>query len=630
MTGKRPRRSTARVDYSKFVANDDGVVDYNDDEAGDEEFKLKETDEKAVSDDNADHMDVDEEEEVEELEELEDIEEVVPVTPKRKSKAPKTPKASTAKKSATPRTRVENPSDTPKVPASRRNGSLIERMGLILGANKIAQAGAINARGIWGNSMFIPQKNDMGKFMCVPNVIIKDLPPGPQVLRKESETDLKDYLLPPRSVAINKQNLESFDYITGHEGDIYDGIILNAGGFVTSLSWAPGFEGYTQYLAVGVLDDNHRDPNNCAVNSLDTSLYSRKGFPSSIYIYRMNLDPEAAESGNVCTLLSSFSHDYGSAVDLRWRMGGPENVEKSIGLLGMVSQDGYLRVLNIPMDTTLTRYRIEIPLRVFGTPGYKITCFCWRTENELTVGTDNGSIAEFDLQDISEYSAEPSFMVSVAASHIGTVSSGYPNEPNLIFEFSTDGLACIIDVRNLKSRLYSLRMKGCSMVSTYIPWASSFVATDDIFTAKAHPIRDFRAQGTINSVTAHDVTVTAVGVSNYHPFMLSGSMDGLVKIGNPIRRLLVPKRPLATTYLSATLWGLDYSTVEKAYRITNIYKTEKIGKGEAIQLLQSHPANAFVTSIEWSASIDTAEWYAAGTSSGLIRLHRLADDQSKI
>lgn len=195
----------------------------------------------------------------------------------------------------------------------------------------------------------------------------------------------------------------------------------------------------------------------------------------------------------------------------------------------------------------------------------------------------------------------------------------------MIFEFSTDGMGCTIDVRNLRSRLYSLRMKGCSTVSAYIPWASSFISTDDTFTAKAQPIRDFRAQGTINSINAHNVAVTAVGVSYFHPFVLTGSMDGIVKIGNAIRRLLVPKRPLLSTYLSATLWGLDYSMLEKAYRITNIYKTEKIGKGEAIELLQPHPPNSFVTSLQWSISKETAEWYAAGTSSGLIKIHRLMD-----
>lgn len=221
-------------------------------------------------------------------------------------------------------------------------------------------------------------------------------------------------------------------------------------------------------------------------------------------------------------------------------------------------------------------------------------------------------------------------MVSVAASHIATISSGFPNEPHLISEFSTDGMGCTLDVRNLRSRLYSLRMKGCSTVSAYLPWASSFISTDDIFTAKAQPIRDFRTQGTINSINAHNGAVTAIGVSYYHPFVLTGSMDGLVKIGNTMRRLLVPKRPLASTYLSATLWGLDFSARAKAYRLTNLYSTEKIGKGEAIELLQPHPPNSFITSLEWSQSKDTAEWYAAGTSSGLIKIHRLFDAQTVV
>lgn len=221
-------------------------------------------------------------------------------------------------------------------------------------------------------------------------------------------------------------------------------------------------------------------------------------------------------------------------------------------------------------------------------------------------------------------------MVSVAASYIATISSGFPNEPHLIFEFSTDGMGCTIDVRNIRSRLYSLRMKSSSSVSAYIPWSSSFVSTDDIFTVKVQPIRDFRAQGTTNSINTHSVPVTAIGVSYFHPFVLTGSMDGIVKIGNSVRRLLAPKRTLASTYLSATLWGLDFSMLEKAYRISSIYKTDKLGKGEAIELLQPYPSNSFVTSIEWSQALETAEWYAAGTSSGLIKIHRLVDGQTTV
>lgn len=625
MSGRRrSKRATARVDYTKFAGDDgeDGIAGKSAPKDDDDSEEFKEDEEKdAASEEDA--MELDEEEAAEE--EDEEIEEVVKTPKPKKAVASK---ASSAKKLFIPRGRPAKAVDSPKTP-SRRSGSLVERMGLILGSNKHDQAESINARATWGNSMFIPQKSDMGKFMRVPTFDVQEFPVDRQVLETATEEELKDYLLPPRSVKVNETDLPSFTDMAGYENDIFNGTILNAGGFVTSVSWAPGFTGYDQYLAVGMHDDNHRDPMDCQVNSIETSLYSSKGFPSSVYIYHVNLDPEAAGAGSICTLVSSFSHDYGSVVELKWRPGGSVN-ENSIGLLAMITQDGYLRVLHVPQDTELTRYKIVTPLRCFETPGYKITAFCWRTETCLSAGTDNGSIAEFDISDFSSQGHEPSFMVSVAASHITTMSSGFPTEPHLLFEFSSDGIACILDVRNLRSRNYSLRMKGCSTVSDFIPWASSFVCMDDIFTARAQPMRDFRSQGTMNSFTSHSVAVTALSASRFHPFVLSGSVDGLVKIGNTIRRLLVPKRPLSSTYLSLTLWGLDYSMVEKAYRVVSIYKTEKIGKGDAIELLQPHPPNAFVTSLEWSPAVEMAEWYVAGTSSGLIRIHRLVDAATKV
>lgn len=122
---------------------------------------------------------------------------------------------------------------------------------------------------------------------------------------------------------------------------------------MTSISWAPGYHGYEQYLAVGVLDDDHRDPMNCQVNKLEISLFSRKGFPSSIYIYRVNLDPETADQ-SICELIMTISHDFGSAVNLKWRPGGTK-LENIIGTLAMVNQDGLLRVLQIPRVSILTR-----------------------------------------------------------------------------------------------------------------------------------------------------------------------------------------------------------------------------------------------------------------------------------
>lgn len=179
MTGRRSRRSTTRVDYSKFERDEDGKEQVkqpgtNDDD-DDEEFQLKEGEDKdPVSDE--DPMDVDI---------IEEDEEVVS-TPKRQ------PSVTAAKKSAVKKTRTparvsaKPTTDSPKS-TSRRNGSLMERMSTILGANTRVQAEAINARGVWGNFMFIPQKCDMGKFMLAPDIEPEEIPLDPQVLEELRE-----------------------------------------------------------------------------------------------------------------------------------------------------------------------------------------------------------------------------------------------------------------------------------------------------------------------------------------------------------------------------------------------------------------------------------------------------------
>lgn len=623
MPPRRSRRTNNKIDYSQFV----DVGETNSKSDSDNDF----TAEANVSDDDA--MDLDVKDEDEDLPDVDEEDNEIDI---RKSQKTSAKQRQNTKKTPTVVLSTGSRKTAPilNLPSAHRKGNLLERITMVLGSNRNDQFEGLNARLTWANSMFTPVIESIGKFMKVPENNATDryefAHTNTQSIEEFDEEALEKYLLPAnREVILNGTPLVSYKDRVTFENGLLTGSILNAGGMVTSISWAPGFASYEQYIAVGVLDDNQRDPLKDSILKENISLFSAEGYASSFYIYRLNLDPtlyiDGDNNNSMCQLVASYSHDFGSVSGLKWRPQNEKNGADTLGLLAFLCQDGKLRVIDVkkPCGNTVKRYKIKQSLKTYDIHEFKITCFCWRTENVLAVGTEHGCVAEYDISDND--SDEPSYLVAVATTVIFTISSGYPNNSDLLFEQAADGFCCCIDTRNPNSREYSLRVRTNASVSRYLPWASSFVSVDDLFQVRAQPVRDFRVYGTINSFTGHRVPVTAIGVSAFHPFLLSGGMDGQVKVGNTTRRLLVPQRVLASTYTSAILWQLDFSEKAKAYRICPVYKTEKISKGDAIELLQPYPVNVMISDLEWSSNVDTAEWYVAGTSSGLLKLHRLYD-----
>lgn len=622
---RRSRRGKSKVNYSVYA----GGEGQNNDSGSDFEVKSA-----SSGDDDVEMVDgeVDAEVELENSDEEEFDEDNLPKKGKKltainsKSKSADNKKASSKIPVSAP-VRPQRPKkSTDSTKNTRRNGTLIDRMSLVVGTNRDIVIEALRARMVWGNAIFIPPQADMGRFMPQPASLPGDVP-----FRQDqdiSETDyesVSSYLIPKRKIILNGDEFDSFTDRIENQG-----MVLNAGGCVSSISWAPGFDDdHIQYLAVTLLDDDMRDPLDSQVNSPKISLYSKDTFNSSVYLYKLNLESSSDEQEVLsrCELISTFSHSFGSALDIRWRPGGSASSD-SLGLLAMLNQDGKLRVIDVPKPRDhLTHYKITEPLRTFKIDTFKITAFCWRDQDNLTVGSDQGCLYEFSILEssTSTNSQASSYVISVAASTILTVASGYPNHPNLIYEFSSDGQSSYMDVRNPLMREYSVRMKSAFSVSAYLPWCSIFISSDDTFHTRGQPINDFRVQGTVNAFTTHVTPITALATSNYHPFVLSGSSDGQVKVANSIRRLMAPQRSLINSYHFANLWQLDFSANNMAYRIVDILTGEKIGKSDAVELLQPYPPNVIISDLEWSAGKSTAEWYAASTTSGIIRFHQLKE-----
>lgn len=525
---------------------------------------------------------------------------------------------------------------TPATPASNskpssRAENLKERFQSFYGNNDLRLVEAITQRAKWQSQVFIPDKelfekpkvqsdeqiyyplelhNNRQQLSTIP--FLDAVSQG--YLPSESSLLLQTGLNSPES------RLYNFNAIATDESGA-PGIILNAGAFVTSVSWAQDDNNVHQYLAVGTLD-KYGDLTPESIASSDIGAFAISSYPSAIQIYQIGLD---LQNKLYCCLLTK----YGSAAQVRWRPCPPSPESGSIGILAACFQDGKVRVFNVPdvgHQTEPVCMIVEEPMREFAVED-KITCLTWRTANCISVGTADGFIAEFDISDESDSGSMPSFHVPLHLSIIASISSGYPDNKDLLFTTSVDGYTRITDIHDVfRARSISTRYKVFAPCSAYSYHLSSFVCLDDAFTSKLAPIRKLNRVQAGANVTKHDGGVISVSASLQHPIILSGGSDGTLRAGNAIRRALVSRRVTTTLYRNGLLWAFETETTgdEPRYRFVNLLKSQEIPKHTGTDRQTIYPASVGVTAVDWNPSLIAGGLYAAGISCGLIRIDNLA------
>lgn len=549
------------------------------------------------------------------------------------------------------------------------HGSIITQVNVMVGHDPKNVTRMVYLRENWDQFMFIPHKKAMGLGAVMPINEVNDtnrVSPIPNVhstndeilsgqeLKPMTVEDASKYLIQPKHdhIVVNDQQVYTFESVTSYESDFLESIVLNTGGVVTSISWANGIDDPSrQILAVGLLDDNNRDPISSSIINPEISIFSKNSYPSSVYIYQVDLSESTLENEmkgllqSRTKLIYTLSADFGSCIKLAWRpVSSSSDIEdNSIGHLAILSQDGGLRLYKIPdpesTDKTI-RYNLTKPLREYFTVSssptsqVKTLTFCWRTPNVLSIATNDGQVGEYDVTDSSELFAEPSFYITLYHSAISTISSGYPNNSNLLFVSSTDGLSTIFDVRNLNHRNINHRKKGFSVASSYNPHFEGFISIDDGHHSNISFVRFFRAHMYSNSLTNHRGIVTSIASSMYHPFIVTGGTDGEIICGNITRRVLSRKRVAVNPYEQGHLWAVDYSTKEDVnsegkYIIKNVFRSDNISKPKSLSIQQTYPHNITIKDSAWSTCLKSAEWYAAATTGGIIKFHRLFYEENE-
>lgn len=619
---RRSGRTKSRKSYAGMSLEDE----YEEDDGG--EYQAANDAVSDISDDN----------QVEEPEGDEFEDEPATKTTKSRVMSTKTPKKS----------RFSQSKDLSKLSELSRkrkiNGSLLTQIHVISGHSQESISRVVGTREQWQQYMFIPSKESIGKNVVIPDpkygvplVLQDDQNPlrYSQELTEMSEENAQKYIVQPAqdNIIINDSEIGKFESKNTEEAGQINGTLLNSGGVVTSIAWAHGMpDPKEQYLAVGILDDNNRDPMKSTTVDPNISVFSQNSYPSSVYIYKVDLSEkeEYDTSEPITQLVCTLSGDFGSCIKLDWRPvnGESDIIDGTLGHLAILNQDGGLRVFNIPhtKSSKPVHWYATKPLREFKMKKTsKISTFCWRTPEILSFATSEGQVGEFDIAcSSSKYQNIPSFLIPAFDSVVICIGSGYPNNSNIVFASSTNGYSCIFDTRNPANRNYNFRKKGFSYSAAYTPHFESFLLADESHFTQASFIRFFKAHMHSNSLTKHKAVVTSIDVSSYHPFVLSGSADGTVVIGNMNRRLLARKRVKEPPYEQALLWSVDFNNKLGHYKVEPKYVPMVLEKPRLLPIQQMYPPNVTVKDIKWSVCQGSAEWYAAATTGGIIKIHRLA------
>ncbi|RDW23585.1 WD40-repeat-containing domain protein [Yarrowia lipolytica] len=511
--------------------------------------------------------------------------------------------------------------------ANKENGedrkvALKDRFNLFYGFDEASRVKGNAIRQTWGNVTYA-----WGKNIMTPNVTFETPPDlkvnvAEQFGTAEKGDDLTT--LGPSMSLLNSTGEEttlapktssSWKASGGDQDAPNPASVINAGAPVSSVAWAYGHT-VAQYLAVSTLNSSLSDSTTGLPESTDPTFkaFACNTGPGTIQIWKFSPQP---------SLNQVFTFDFGFASEMAFQPRNQDDARDSVGLLASVFQDGSVRVFEVPYNNNdePVHMTLKAPYRTFMLASSKATCLCWRGPTVIVVGYTDGKIAEFDISDTDDETALiPSYFLPIHSTYVASIACGYPVDSHLVFSSSPDGFCKLTDVSDARhTRAINLRVIDYTPAVAYQSHVSSFTCLEDSETVRVLPTRQLNLYKSLTSVTRHQTHAMSVGTSINHPFVISGGSDGTVAMGNCVRRVMVGAR-YTHSYAFTILWRFEYSKKENKYRLFDGLRSDGFVKATNSKNRVTFPENVTVTSVQWNNNAATGGWYAAGLTSGLVRV----------
>ncbi|KAI1414847.1 WD40 repeat-like protein [Hypoxylon sp. FL1857] len=321
------------------------------------------------------------------------------------------------------------------------------------------------------------------------------------------------------------------------------GWVLDVGGIVLSMGWAPIKGQVDQLLAMAVIPYSDQ----AFYKDLKDAPKTPELKEGTIQIWKFGAEKD--DKGVVRPARSSpklahaFCFHWGRVLRMQW-CPVPLTTQEHVALLAALCGDGKLRIVEIGRapgsDEKETFEELQQPMATIEPPKeytLEINCFTWINMNRIAVGLSDGSVAVWSLSPCQQLHRHP-----VHSSPIMDIVSGYPSKPFLVATMPMGGVFTVTDLnRPTAEKTYhgnpvvslqpnvlawSDHLRGFASI-----WPTSFPGTSTVSFVQSRVFPLSRHICTVEGQT------TCLAFGTCHPFLLIGSSDGSVWVINVLRKM---------------------------------------------------------------------------------------------
>ncbi|KAJ6785592.1 hypothetical protein PWT90_00464 [Aphanocladium album] len=464
-----------------------------------------------------------------------------------------------------------------------------------------------------------------------------------------------------------------FDHDQGEDKEP-SGWMLDTGGIVTSMDWAPRAREHTattQLLAVALMPHADQEVHEFADEAATTEFQAH----GTVQLWEVQGEEEEplAESAKPTSLpprlRKTLCLPHGRARRVRWNPVG--------GYLAVLCADGGVYVFEADAESDEEEFeKLLNPVAVLflqDEAGIEATAMSWANMNRLVVGYSDGSVALWSIFPCHLLSRQ-----AVHHSHVVELATGYPSMPYIVAATPLGGTMRILDLAAPSYEFTEVQAINVVTQPGLLAWSDQMLGFFSVYPSA-------RVNNTVIGFMHHanfplfrttfsgDSFPSSIATGKTHPYLLIGLMDGSVWCLNPqvehfnsrtdatyrIRlfqhehrphRLFARDSPAGMRGASRVVQGFE---VEKNRNPKN--ETQPAAKkGKAVkkkkpaaavdnddededEVLKSSDASRAavhepltrVTTMEWNPNNGYGCWAAVALGSGLVRIMDLGIDNER-
>lgn len=382
--------------------------------------------------------------------------------------------------------------------------------------------------------------------------------------------------------------------------------MIDAGGHIYDLDWAPCTNSSIQWLAV-------------ACGNKDAHTRVKYGCCGSIQLW-------SYDTNTSMKLVHTIKLDDGEPLQISWRPGAP--AASTIGTLAASMDNGDIVILDVPKTEASCLYLS--PRTTLRVPNSRCYSLAWGGNARLAAGCSKGQVIVWDLDE----SDSPMINVSVHDTLVCALSwqmlppldlLGTPNlsaRPHILLSVGWDGSEHITDIYDVYSTTRYGHSREPRYATVWAPWNGAWIMDfgDNQFGTVSLRTHDI---GRHHMLGIHHGRIISLAASAFHPYIASGSADGSVNITNALnvskRKAMEEGGRLVHKRFRLIQNDANTYTIRHGFYPEGVLPRSQTQKSAPLSIDRWDPS-VCITSVAWCPNDGHRLLLASGTGIGLVRV----------